>query len=79
LATAPVAMLAGGTAAWRQAGFPLDSDRSVPSDDACLDVYLRPYDRNTGVEAAMQAYLTWEIDLVHEIVRDGTVTFGVPE
>jgi len=39
-------------------------------------VYLRPYDRNSGVEAAMQAYLTWEIDLVGEIVRDGTAGFG---
>jgi len=29
------------------------------------------------VEEAMQAYLSWEIDLVHEIARDGTVRFGV--
>ena len=36
-----------------------------------------PYDRNAGVEEAMQAYLSWEIDLVHEIERDGTVRFGV--
>jgi hypothetical protein len=28
------------------------------------------------VEEAMQAYLSWEIDLVHEIERDGTVRFG---
>ena len=25
----------------------------------------------------MHAYLSWEIDLVHEIGRDGTVRFGV--
>jgi len=73
---ARVAALAGGTAAWRQAGFELERDRLVPADDACVDVYLRPYDRNSGVEAAMQAYLTWEIDLVGEIVRDGTAGFG---
>ena len=42
-----------------------------------IDFYLRPYDRNSGVEEAMQAYLSWEIDLVHEIERDGTVRFGV--
>jgi len=73
---ARVAALAGGTAAWRQAGFELERDRLVPADDACVDAYLRPYDRNSGVEAAMQAYLTWEIDLVGEIVRDGTAGFG---
>ena len=26
----------------------------------------------------MHAYLSWEIDLVNEIVRDGTVQFGAP-
>jgi rhodanese-related sulfurtransferase len=78
LTTAPVAVLAGGTAAWREAGLPLERDRTVPADEACVDVYLRPYDRNSGVEAAMQAYLSWEIDLVREIERDGTVSFGSP-
>ena len=73
---ARVATLAGGTAAWRAAGLGLAQDRHVPPDDACADAYLRPYDRNTGIEAAMQAYLAWEIDLVREIERDGTVRFG---
>ena len=41
-----------------------------------MDAYLRPYDRNSGVEAAMQAYLSWEIDLMHEIERDGSAAFG---
>ena len=78
LADAPIHALAGGTDAWRQAGGALAADRQVPPDGECVDFYLRPYDRNSGVEAAMQAYLSWEIDLVHEIVRDGTVHFGVP-
>ena len=77
LTTAPVAVLAGGTEAWRRAGRNLERDRAVPADGACIDFYLRPYDRNSGVEEAMQAYLSWEIDLVHEIARDGTVRFGV--
>jgi rhodanese-related sulfurtransferase len=76
IATARVVTLAGGTVAWRQAGLALEHDRLVPPDEACVDVYLRPYDRNTGIEAAMQAYLDWEIDLVREIARDGTVRFG---
>ena len=77
IAPAPVRALAGGTDGWKQSGRPLDRDRTVPSDAECIDFYLRPYDRNSGVEEAMQAYLSWEIDLVHEIERDGTVHFGV--
>ena len=77
LTTAPVDVLAGGTAAWIAAGHGLDSDRTDPADEACVDFYLRPYDRNSGIEEAMHAYLSWEIDLVHEIERDGTVGFGV--
>jgi hypothetical protein len=42
-----------------------------------MDSHLRPYDRNSGVEEAMHAYLSWEIDLVNEITRDGTVQFGM--
>ena len=74
---AEIRVLAGGTAAWKAAGLELAKDRTVPPDEDCADFYLRPYDRNSGVEAAMHAYLSWEIDLVHEIVRDGTVHFGV--
>jgi rhodanese-related sulfurtransferase len=74
---ADVVVLDGGTAAWRAAGQPVVADRTDPPDDACIDFYLRAYDRNSGVEEAMNAYLTWEIDLVNEIQRDGTIAFGV--
>jgi rhodanese-related sulfurtransferase len=69
-------VLAGGTAAWKAAGQPVEKNRLIPADEDCIDFYLRPYDRNSGVEEAMNAYLSWEIDLVHEIERDGTVRFG---
>jgi rhodanese-related sulfurtransferase len=74
---AEVVVLDGGTAAWLAAGYSVVANRSDPPDDACIDVYLRAYDRNSGVEEAMNAYLTWEIDLVNEIQRDGTIAFGV--
>jgi rhodanese-related sulfurtransferase len=74
---APVQVLRGGTKAWARAGGQLVADKTDPPDEACVDFYLRPYDRNSGVEQAMQAYLSWEIDLVREIERDGTVAFGV--
>ena len=70
-------VLTGGTAAWKAAGQPLEKNRLIPADEDCIDFYLRPYDRNSGVEEAMNAYLSWEIDLVHEIEKDGTVRFGV--
>ena len=76
-AGAEVLVLEGGTEAWRAFGRPLVKDRTNPPDEACIDAYLRPYDRNTGVEEAMNAYLTWEIELVRQIQRDDTVAFGV--
>jgi hypothetical protein len=77
LTSGTVRVLEGGTDAWRAFGRPLVKDRMNPPDEACIDAYLRPYDRNSGVEEAMNAYLTWEIDLVNEIARDGTIAFGV--
>ncbi|HYZ64046.1 MAG TPA: rhodanese-like domain-containing protein [Acetobacteraceae bacterium] len=74
---APVQVLRGGTKAWAAAGGQLVADKTNPPDEACIDFYLRPYDRNAGIGEAMQAYLSWEIDLVREIERDGTVAFGV--
>jgi rhodanese-related sulfurtransferase len=71
-----VVALEGGTAAWAAAGLPLAADRTDPPDEACVDAWLRPYDRNHGVEQAMRAYLSWEVDLVRQIERDGDAPFG---
>jgi rhodanese-related sulfurtransferase len=79
LTDAEVVVLEGGTEAWRAFGRPLVKDRTNPPDEACIDSYLRPYDRNAGVEEAMNAYLTWEIDLVHQIERDDTIAFGAEQ
>ena len=76
LTTAPVRVLGGGMAAWRAAGLPLRADRLTPPDAECVDAYLRPYDRNEGVEEAMREYLSWEVDLIREVARDGDARFG---
>jgi rhodanese-related sulfurtransferase len=76
LVKAPVAALEGGTAAWQAAGYPMAADRTDPPDETCVDAWLRPYDRNHGVEAAMREYLTWEVELVEQIARDGDAPFG---
>lgn len=70
------ATLSGGTAAWAAAGLPLAADRHDPPDGACVDVFLRPYDRNEGVAEAMRAYLDWELELMAQIARDGDAPFG---
>ena len=79
LCKAEVRVLEGGTDAWHAFGRPLVKDRTTPPDEACIDSYLRAYDRNSGVEEAMHAYLTWEIELANQIRRDDTVAFGVGE
>lgn len=76
LTPARVGVLERGTAGWAAGGLPMEADRTDPPDAACIDVHLRPYDRNEGVEEAMRAYLSWEIDLVREIGRDGDAGFG---
>ena len=73
---AEVVVVPGGAAAWAAAGIALTADRRHPEDADCADFYLRPYDRNDGVEAAMREYLSWEVDLVHEVARDGDARFG---
>ncbi len=72
-------MLEGGTDAWRAFGRPLVKDRTTPPDEACIDGYLRAYDRNSGVEEACTPTFTWEIELANQIRRDDTVAFGVGE
>ena len=77
LTSAPVHVLAGGTASWQDAGETLAATPSDPPDEACIDVNLRPYDRNSGIEEAMHAYLSWEIGLAEQIGRENSVAFGI--
>jgi rhodanese-related sulfurtransferase len=72
----PVHVLRGGTEAWSAQGLALNAGAECMADTAD-DVWLRPYDRDAGQEAAMQAYLTWEVDLVEQINRDGDARFQI--
>jgi len=74
LTAMPVAVLAGGTAAWRAAGQDMAHglDRMADERD---DTWLKPYDHPEGVEDRMRAYLTWEVDLLQDIERDGDHRF----
>jgi 3-mercaptopyruvate sulfurtransferase SseA len=72
----PVRWLKGGNAAWAAAGFPLSADAKLA--DEPLDAWLKPYERPGDPKAAMNEYLSWEIDLLSRIARDGTTNFSAP-
>jgi rhodanese-related sulfurtransferase len=70
----PVKVLAGGTAAWKSAGLPLEAGMgplASEPDDVALSARERPADR----ERYMREYLAWEIDLVNQIARDTDCRF----
>jgi hypothetical protein len=76
-AVAGLRMLAGGTAAWRAAGLPLESAPPPRAGDEAEDVYLRPYDRAPEeIPQAMRDYLQWETSLLPRLERDGTLRFA---
>nr|WP_276535914.1 rhodanese-related sulfurtransferase [Burkholderia multivorans] len=73
---AAVFVLAGGTAAWIDAGLPLESGETRLASPR-IDRYRRPYEGTDNAAAAMQAYLDWEYGLVDQLKRDGTHHFSV--
>ncbi|HXZ46046.1 MAG TPA: rhodanese-like domain-containing protein, partial [Pseudolabrys sp.] len=73
LTKAPVRWLRGGNAGWAAAGFPLSTKEKMADDP--VDVWLKPYERANDTEAAMNAYLSWEVDLLERIKHDGTTHF----
>ncbi len=71
----PVKVLAGGTAAWKAAGLPLDTGMgplASEPDDVSLSARDRPPAER---ERYMREYLAWEIDLVNQIARDPDCRF----
>jgi rhodanese-related sulfurtransferase len=70
---ATVHWLRGGNAAWAAAGFPLSTAENMADDP--VDIWLKPYERAEDTEAAMNAYLSWEVDLLERIKQDGTTHF----
>jgi rhodanese-related sulfurtransferase len=73
LTETPVHWLKGGNAAWALTGAPFSTAPKLA--DEPLDVWLKPYERPNDNEAAMKAYLSWEVDLLERIKRDGTMHF----
>jgi rhodanese-related sulfurtransferase len=72
----PARYLRGGNAAWQAAGLPLSADPRMA--DEPLDYWPKPYERPGNTTDAMNEYLSWEVDLLPRIERDGTCRFTTP-
>ena len=72
----PVQVLAGGTNAWVEAGFAVESGETRLASPR-IDRYRRPYEGTDNAREAMNAYLEWEYGLVAQLGRDGTHGFRV--
>jgi rhodanese-related sulfurtransferase len=70
----PVKVLAGGTAAWKEAGLPLETgmERLASEPD---DVALSARERSADRERYMREYLAWEVNLVNQIGEDADCRF----
>ncbi len=69
-----VRVLRGGNQAWKAAGYPL-TDGMEPRLTEVDDIWERPYDNALGQEQRMKNYLEWEVQLMDQADRDGTVDF----
>jgi rhodanese-related sulfurtransferase len=69
-----IRVLAGGTAAWKAAGLPLDTGMGALANEPD-DVALSARERSADRERYMREYLAWEIDLVNQIARDTDCRF----
>jgi rhodanese-related sulfurtransferase len=76
VASVPVTVLAGGTQAWCAAGFPLEPGATYLAD-AMDDIRLRAREEGQDREAAMRAYLAWEINLVNQMATEDDHRFRV--
>ncbi len=69
-----VKVLEGGTRAWIEAGYATESGADGFTSEA-NDVWYKPYEQPDGVRKAMEDYLTWEVNLMPQIERDGDAQF----
>ncbi len=71
------ALLDGGFQAWRSAGMEIEATPDSPSDGDCIDHLFFTSGRHDGIEAAMHAYLNWEIGLVDQIDSQERAAFHI--
>lgn len=72
----PARYLRDGNAGWKAVGFSLSTEPRMA--DEPLDYWPKPYERAGNSKDAMNEYLSWEVDLLPRIERDGTTPFTTP-
>ena len=72
----PVTWLKGGTAAWAEAGLPLETGAPRTLGQGGTDVWLSPTQRNGDQAAHAREYLDWELGLPAQVARDPDVRFA---
>lgn len=73
----PVAVYAGGAAAWRAAGLALSASADEPRDEDRVDFLFWLHDRHSGNLAASRAYLDWELGLPGSVGGAEKTGFGI--
>jgi len=75
--TREVFQLKGGFEAWQSAGMEIEVTPNLPSDADCIDHLFFTSGRHDGIEAAMHAYLNWEVGLVDQIDKKERGAFSI--
>lgn len=74
-----VSLLAGGLAAWRAAGLPLQATEHIPADSDCIDYLFFVHDRHDGNKEAARQYLAWEVNLIAQLDAQELQAFRLPD
>ena len=69
--------LAGGYAAWRDAGLPVIATPRDPADADCIDFLFFVHDRHDGNADAAREYLAWETGLLDQLDAQERGSFHV--
>jgi rhodanese-related sulfurtransferase len=80
LSQAQTAIVDGGVAAWRAAGYSIVETPDTPADSERIDFVFWNHNRHgtdEGAAQAMRNYLQWELDLPGEIEKDGLSGFQI--
>ena len=68
--------LEGGTDAWITAGLPIETGATRMAS-AAEDIRLKAREQSGDIEAAMRAYLSWEIELANDMAEDDDHRFNI--
>ena len=74
-----IRLLAGGIAAWRAAGLPVETTPDVPADADCIDFLFFTARRHDGDPEAARQYLAWETGLLAQLDEQERGVFRISD